>query len=84
MHSYGLTRNYAYERAIGEYFIVFDSDCIIPAQYLQAVEDQLNTDYLDAFGGPDRADVSFTPVQKAISYSMTSCDTHRHFQSNQP
>jgi glycosyltransferase involved in cell wall biosynthesis len=78
----GLSRNYAYERALGDYFIVFDSDCIIPPHYLQTVEDRLNTDYLDAFGGPDRADVSFTPVQKAISYSMTSLFTTGGIRGN--
>ncbi|WP_018344932.1 glycosyltransferase [Cytophaga aurantiaca] len=78
----GLSRNFAYERASGDYFIVFDSDCLIPSHYLQAVEDRLNTDYLDAFGGPDRADTSFTPVQKAISYSMTSLFTTGGIRGN--
>lgn len=78
----GLSRNYAYERALGDYFIVFDSDCIIPPQYLQTVEDRLNSHYLDAFGGPDRADASFTPVQKAISYSMTSLFTTGGIRGN--
>lgn len=78
----GLSRNYAYARAKGDYFIVFDSDCLIPPQYLQAVENRLNTNYLDAFGGPDRADVSFTPVQKAISYSMTSLFTTGGIRGN--
>ncbi len=78
----GLSRNYAYERAAGDYFIVFDSDCLIPSHYLQTVESRLNTDYLDAFGGPDRADTSFTPVQKAISYSMTSLFTTGGIRGN--
>lgn len=78
----GLTRNYAYAKAKGDYFIVFDSDCIIPEQYLQCVEDRLNSDHLDAFGGPDRAHNSFTPVQKAISYSMTSLFTTGGIRGN--
>ena len=78
----GFSRNYAYERATGDYFIVFDSDCLIPPHYLQAVEDRLNNDYFDAFGGPDRADTSFTPVQKAISYSMTSMFTTGGIRGN--
>jgi len=78
----GLSRNYAYERASGDYFIVFDSDCLIPSHYLAAVETRLNTDFLDAFGGPDRADTSFTPVQKAISYSMTSLFTTGGIRGN--
>ncbi|HTD42159.1 MAG TPA: glycosyltransferase [Mucilaginibacter sp.] len=68
----GFTRNYGFERAKGDYFVIFDSDCLIPADYLQIVNDHLKTDWLDAYGGPDDAHPSFTPVQKAISYSMTS------------
>jgi glycosyltransferase involved in cell wall biosynthesis len=68
----GFTRNYGFERAKGDYFIIFDSDCLIPPDYLQIVNDRLNTDWLDAYGGPDDAHPSFTAVQKAISYSMTS------------
>lgn len=68
----GFARNYGYERAKGEYFIVFDSDCIIPEDYLETVESSLNHNYLDAYGGPDRAHDSFSPIQKAINFSMTS------------
>jgi len=68
----GFTRNYGFERAKGDYFIIFDSDCIIPPAYLQIVNDYLATNWLDAYGGPDDAHPSFTPIQKAISYSMTS------------
>jgi glycosyltransferase involved in cell wall biosynthesis len=68
----GFTRNFGFERAKGDYFVIFDSDCLIPADYLQIVNDHLNTSWLDAYGGPDGAHPSFTPVQKAISYSMTS------------
>jgi glycosyltransferase involved in cell wall biosynthesis len=68
----GTTRNYGAERASGEFFIFFDSDCIIPDQYLQEVENELYKQNIDAFGGPDRAHNSFTPIQKAINYSMTS------------
>ena len=68
----GFTRNYGFERATGDYFVIFDSDCLIPADYLQIVNDYLKTNWLDAYGGPDDAHPSFTPVQKAICYSMTS------------
>lgn len=68
----GQTRNYGAERAQGEFLIVLDSDCVLPPGYMQAVEDELKREECDAFGGPDRAHDSFTPVQKAISYSMTS------------
>lgn len=68
----GFSRNFGFSQATGDYFIVFDSDCIIPPTYLQSVESYLNDNYLDAFGGPDLAHNSFSPVQKAISYAMTS------------
>jgi glycosyltransferase involved in cell wall biosynthesis len=68
----GFARNYGFERATGDYFVIFDSDCLIPSDYLQIVKDRLDNDWLDAYGGPDDSHPSFTPVQKAISYSMTS------------
>jgi glycosyltransferase involved in cell wall biosynthesis len=68
----GFSRNFGFERAKGDYFVVFDSDCLIPEHYFQSLEEALNKNYLDAYGGPDAAHTSFTPVQKAISYSMTS------------
>lgn len=71
----GFARNYGFERAKGDYFIIFDSDCLIPADYLENVKNHLYNQPLDAFGGPDDAHPSFTPLQKAISYSMTSVFT---------
>ncbi|MCR5550211.1 MAG: glycosyltransferase [Bacteroidales bacterium] len=66
------TRNYGMDRASGNYFIIFDSDCIMPPQYIQTVKSYLNEDYVDCYGGPDAADSSFNEMQKAISYAMTS------------
>lgn len=68
----GQSRNYGAERATGEYLIVLDSDCIIPEGYLNAVKAELDAAPADAFGGPDRAHDSFTDIQKAINYAMTS------------
>ena len=68
----GQTRNYAAERARGEYLLILDSDVIVPPAYLEAVEAELRREPCDAFGGPDRAHPSFTPMQKAINYAMTS------------
>ena len=68
----GQTRNYGAERSNGEYLLILDSDCILPEGYLAAVEAELQREPADAFGGPDRAHDSFTPVQKAINYAMTS------------
>jgi len=71
----GESRNYGCEQAKGDFLVFLDSDCIIPAKYLEIVENALNVNPLDAFGGPDAAHESFTPIQKAISYTMTSIFT---------
>ena len=68
----GFARNFGFERAKGDYFIIFDSDCLIPEDYLEIVSANLFEHQLDAYGGPDAAHETFTPVQKAISYAMTS------------
>ena len=68
----GQSRNYGVERAQGEYVLILDSDAVLPPHYIQAVEDELQARPCDAFGGPDRAHASFTPMQKAINYGMTS------------
>jgi GT2 family glycosyltransferase len=68
----GFSRNFGFERARGDYFVIFDSDCLVPEDYLQIVNDSLSKNYLDAYGGPDDSHPSFTPIQKAISYAMTS------------
>ena len=68
----GDSRNYGMERAKGNYFIVLDSDCILPPEYLKVVEQSLKEDFVHCYGGPDAAHESFTVVQKAINYAMTS------------
>lgn len=68
----GDSRNYGMERASGNYFILLDSDCILPKNYLSIVAASLEKSYVDAFGGPDEAHESFSNWQKAINYSMTS------------
>lgn len=68
----GDSRNFGMDKATGEYFIFFDSDCLIPPHYFQALNDHLALHPLDAFGGPDAAHDSFSTVQKAINQSMTS------------
>lgn len=68
----GQSRNYGAERAKGDYLIILDSDVVLPNGYLKAVDKELEENPCEAFGGADASHPSFTPVQKAISYSMTS------------
>lgn len=68
----GPSRNFGYAHARGEYFIVFDSDCIIPPQYLQVVDQSIKENQWDAFGGPDQAHEDFTPVQRAMGFTMSA------------
>lgn len=71
----GDSRNYGMQRAKGDYFIILDSDCIIPEHYLTAVDVALSKNYTDCFGGADAAHESFSDLQKAINYTMTSLFT---------
>jgi glycosyltransferase involved in cell wall biosynthesis len=68
----GPSRNYGFEMAQGEYFVVFDSDCILPDTYFESVENGLQALKLDAWGGPDRAHENFTLLQRAMGYTMSS------------
>jgi glycosyltransferase involved in cell wall biosynthesis len=71
----GFSRNVGMEKARGDYFVIFDSDCLIPKHYFSTVLKALIADGLDAWGGPDAAHSDFSSIQKAISYSMTSLFT---------
>ncbi len=71
-HGQGFSRNHGMKQARGDYFIILDSDIIIPPHYIKTVRQHLENNYLDAFGGPDRAHASFTPVQKAADFALTS------------
>ena len=68
----GDSRNYGMQKAKGDYFIILDSDCIIPENYLTQVKNSLEEEYVDCFGGPDAALDSFSDIQKAINFTMTS------------
>lgn len=68
----GDSRNFGMAKAKGDYFLIFDSDCIIPKQYLNEVATALERRYVDCFGGPDEALDSFSDIQKAINFAMTS------------
>ncbi|HRG10147.1 MAG TPA: glycosyltransferase [Cyclobacteriaceae bacterium] len=71
----GPSRNFCFERARGEYFVVFDSDCVIPETYFEAVEKFMQTESIDAWGGPDKGRTDFTPLQQAMAYTMASVFT---------
>jgi len=68
----GPSRNFGFERARGEYFVVFDSDCILPPDYFQSVDRALHEHQWDAWGGPDKGHENFTIAQRAMAYTMSS------------
>lgn len=68
----GDSRNYGMQKAKGKYFIILDSDVILPSNYLIEVKKFLSKSYYDCFGGPDAAHASFSSLQKAINFAMTS------------
>ncbi len=78
----GDSRNYGMQRAKGNYFIVLDSDCIIPSKYLTEAEKELKKRFVHCYGGPDAAHESFSLVQKAINYVMTSLFTTGGIRGN--
>ena len=68
----GDSRNFGMRHALGEYFILVDSDCVLPPGYFRQVRESLELDYADCYGGPDAAHPDFNSLQQAISFSMTS------------
>ncbi|MDD7887408.1 glycosyltransferase family 2 protein [Flavivirga sp. 57AJ16] len=78
----GDSRNFGMQKAKGNYFIILDSDCILPRNYLNEVKKSLDRHYVDCFGGPDAAHNSFTNLQKAINFSMTSFITTGGIRGN--
>lgn len=68
----GLSRNLGASKANAEYLIFLDSDTIIPYEYICEVQEELNRNYVDFFGGSDNVHHSFSALQKAINFSMTS------------
>lgn len=78
----GDSRNFGMKRAKGNYFIILDSDCLLPSHYLTTVDSFLNNHYYHCFGGADAAHKNFTPLQKAINYVMTSFYTTGGIRGN--
>lgn len=71
----GFARNDGMARARGDWFVILDSDALIEPEYLEIANREIDRQRLDFYGGPDRDHPSFTPVQRAISYAMTSVFT---------
>ena len=67
----GPARNTGMEQAKGEYYIFVDSDCIADENWLKAYDVAIS-EPVAGFGGPDKVRSDFSPLQKAIDYSMTS------------
>lgn len=65
-------RNRGAAEAEGEYLFFFDSDCALPSDFFDKIHTCLEGRRLDCFGTKDTAHSFFSPIQKAISYSMTS------------
>jgi glycosyltransferase involved in cell wall biosynthesis len=78
----GFSRNYGFARAKGDYFIVLDSDVLLDPDFVEQIHKSLTHHYLDCYGGPDKAHDSFTPVQKAINYTLTSFFTTGGIRGN--
>jgi glycosyltransferase involved in cell wall biosynthesis len=78
----GDSRNFGMRKAKGNYFIILDSDCLLPPDYLRSVEQSLEEGYSDFFGGPDTAHSSFSQTQKAINYAMTAFITTGGIRGN--
>lgn len=78
----GFSRNYGMSKAKGDYFVILDSDILMDPDYVENLDQHLSQHYLDAFGGPDKAHDSFTNVQKAIDYTLTSIFTTGGIRGN--
>lgn len=68
----GFARNFGMTQAKGDFFVILDSDVILPPDYLQILNKAIQDRKLDAFGGPDAAAADFSNLQKAMDFAMTS------------
>ncbi len=78
----GQARNFGMQRANGNYFIILDSDVILPKSYLSIIENALKNNFTELFAAPDKTHHSFTAIQKAINYAMTSFFTTGGLRNN--
>lgn len=78
----GDSRNFGMSIAKGNYFLILDSDVMLPVNYLKQVEEELKKEFVHCFGGPDRSHESFSSIQKGIDYAMTSFFTTGGIRGN--
>jgi GT2 family glycosyltransferase len=78
----GAARNLGMQHAKGDFFIFIDSDVTVPIVWLSHIDKELNEHHADAFGGPDSYRKDFSPLLKAINYSMTSFITTGGLRGN--
>jgi len=65
-------RNEGMRLAKGDYFVLLDSDVTLPNDYIEKLRKALTDNYVDCFGGPDTMNDSFSPMQRAVNFAMTS------------
>lgn len=68
----GFARNFGMQQAKGDFFVILDSDVLLPPTYFERLQDAIESRSLDAFGGPDAAAADFSSLQKAMDFAMTS------------
>jgi glycosyltransferase involved in cell wall biosynthesis len=68
----GFARNFGMQQAKGDFFVILDSDVLLPPTYFEHLQEAIQSRSLDAFGGPDAAASDFSPLQKAMDFAMTS------------
>ena len=68
----GFARNFGMQQAKGDFFVILDSDVLLPPAYFERLQESIQSRSLDAFGGPDAAAADFSPLQKAMDFAMTS------------
>lgn len=78
----GIARNTGAKAAKGDFLVIMDSDCLVPPSYFETVHRHLAAGDIRFYGGADSAAPDFSPMQKAVSYSMTSIFTTGGIRGN--
>ncbi len=68
----GISRNQGMKHAKGDFFIILDSDILVEPQFIENIDKGIKEQNLDCYGGPDRCHPSFSDIEKAFNYSLTS------------